>query len=81
MKQYQFMKDTDDNGNETVNVTYKPKRRLDLFARLACLLVALVIWLGMVNINETDVTETMVLKIEYVGLEDLENEGGNNGNG
>ena len=75
MKQYQFMKDTDDNGNETVNVTYKPKRRLDLFARLACLLVALVIWLGMVNINETDVTETMVLKIEYVGLEDLENEG------
>lgn len=75
MKQYQFMKDTDENGNESVNVSYKPKRRLDLFARLMCLVVALVIWLWIANFNQTDVTETMVLKIDYVGLETLENDG------
>lgn len=75
MKQYQFVKDTDENGKESVNVSYKPKRRLDLFARFACLIAALVIWLAIVNFNQTDVTETMVLKIEYVGLENLENDG------
>ncbi len=75
MKQYEFMKDTDDNGNETVNVSYKPKRKLDLFARLVCLFIALVIWLWIVNFNQTDVTETMVLKIDYVGLEALEKDG------
>ena len=75
MKQYEFMKDIDENGTESINVAYKPKRRLDLFARVACLLVALVIWLWMVNFNQTDVTETMVLKIDYVGLEDLEKDG------
>ncbi len=66
------MKDVDENGNQTVNVSYKPKRRLDLFARLVCLFGALVIWLALVNFNETDVTETMVLKINYEGLEALE---------
>ena len=75
MKQYQFIKDTDENGKESINVSYKPKRRLDLFARLGCLLVALVIWLAIVNFNQTDVTETMVLKINYVGLETLEGDG------
>ncbi len=75
MKQYQFVKDTDENGKESVSVSFKPKRKLDLFARLACLAAALVIWLAIVNFNQTDVTETMVLKIEYVGLENLENDG------
>jgi len=75
MKQYQFIKDIDENGKESVNVSYKPKRRLDLFARLGCIFAALVIWLAIVNFNQTDVTETMVLKIEYVGLENLENQG------
>lgn len=72
MKQYEFMKDTDETGNESISVSYKPKRRLDLLPRLICLFLALIIWLWMVNINDTDMTETMVLKIEYVGLEVLE---------
>lgn len=75
MKQYQFMKDTDESGNQTVNVSYKPKRKLDILARIICLFVALVIWLWIANFNQTDVTETMVLKIEYVGLESLEKDG------
>ncbi len=72
MKQYEFMKDTDENGNNTVNVSYRSKRKLDLFPRLACLFIALIIWLWMVNFNDTDVTETMVLKINFAGMETLE---------
>ncbi len=75
MKQYEFMKDTDENGNDAINVSYKPRRKLDFFPRLICLFFALVIWLWMVNFNDTDVTETMTLDIEYVGLEALEKEG------
>ncbi len=72
MRQYEFMKETDENGKDSVNVSYKPKRKLDLFPRIVCLFIALIIWLWMVNFNDTDVTETMVLKINYIGLEALE---------
>ena len=72
MKQYQFMKDVDENGEQTVNVAFKPRRRFNLVASLVCLLGAIAIWLAVVNINETDVTETMVLKITYEGVEELE---------
>lgn len=75
MKQYEFMRDTDDNGNENISVSDKPKRKLDLIPRLVCLLVAAFIWLWMVNFNDTDITETMVLKIEIIGREALEDEG------
>ncbi len=72
MKQYEFMKDTDENGNSSVSLSSRRKRRLDLIPRLLCLFVALIIWLWMVNVNDTDVTATMVLKVEYSGLEMLE---------
>ncbi|MGM9644454.1 MAG: YbbR-like domain-containing protein [Eubacteriales bacterium] len=72
MKQHEFMKDTDENGNESISVSYKPRRRFNLFAFLVCFVIASIIWLWMVNINDTDMTETMVLKIEYVGLGVLE---------
>ncbi len=75
MKQYEFMKDIDEKGNASVSVSYRPKRRLDLIPRLFCVFIALIIWIWMVNFNDTDVTETMVLKIQYVGLESLENDG------
>ncbi len=74
MKQYEFMKDNDENGNDSVSVSYKPKSRLDLLPRLFCLIIALIVWLWMVNFNDTDVKETMVLKIEYIGLEALSDE-------
>ncbi len=75
MKKYQFMKDTDENGESTVNIAYKPKRKLDLLPRILCLFVALIIWLWMVNFNDTDVTETIIIKIDYAGLEMLESSG------
>ncbi len=75
MKQYGFVHDPDKRGDEAVSITNKPKRKLDLLPRLVCLFIALLIWLWMVNFNETDVTETMVLKISFVGLESLENDG------
>ena len=75
MKRYDFIKEKDENGNESISVSDKPKRKLDLFPRLICLLVAAVIWLWMVNFNDTDVAETMVLDIQIVGLESLEDNG------
>lgn len=75
MKQFQFIKDRDENGKESISVTHKPKRKLDLIPRLLCLLIAAVIWLWMVNFNDTDVSETMVLDIQIVGIESLENNG------
>lgn len=72
MKQHEFMKETDENGNDSISVSYKPKRRFNPFAFLVCSFIALIIWLWMVNVNDTDMTETMVLKIEYVGLDVLE---------
>ncbi len=75
MKQYEFIKDTDDNGKESISVSDKPKRRLDLIPRLVCFLVAAVIWLWMVNFNDTDITETMVLKIQITGIDTLEDDG------
>ena len=75
MKQYELIKDTDENGNENISVSDKPKRRLDLVGRLVCLLIAVIIWLWTVNFNDTDVTETMVLKIQITGLDVLEDNG------
>lgn len=72
MKQYEFMRDNDENGNDIISVSDKPKRRLDFFPRLICLLLAIGLWLWMVNLNDTDITETMVLKIQLVGQDVLE---------
>lgn len=75
MKQYEFIKDTDDNGKDSISVSDKPKRRLDLIPRLLCLLVAAIVWLWMVNFNDTDATETKVLKIQIEGIDSLEDNG------
>lgn len=72
MKQYEFMKDTDENGNKTISVSDKPKRKLDLIPRFVCFLIALGVWLWMVNFNDVDMVETMVLKIDFEGQSTLE---------
>ncbi len=72
MKQYGFVYDPDEQEEEAVTIKDKPKRKLDLFPRFVCLFIALLIWLWMVNFNETDVTETMVLGISLIGLEQLD---------
>ncbi len=75
MKQYDFMKDPDKNGAESITVEHTPKRKLDLFPRIVCLLVALGIWIYMVNINDADAIETITLRIELSGVDTLESEG------
>lgn len=68
MKKHEFIKDTDENGNEIISVSDKPKRRLDLIPRLICVLVAFIIWIWMVNLNDTDLTEKLTFDIELVGV-------------
>jgi YbbR domain-containing protein len=75
MKRYDFMKDPDATGSESITVEHAPKRKLDLFPRIACLLLALGIWIYMVNMNDTDMTETITLRIELTGVETLEEAG------
>ena len=75
MKQLNFMRDTDDFGRDTVSIASNRKRKLDILPRLLCLLAALIIWIYMVNVNDTDISSTMMLKVEIRGLEELsENE-------
>ena len=75
MKRYDFIKDTDDNGKETITVSNSPKHKLDLIPRIVCVLISILVWLWMVNLNDTDVTETMIVKINVVGLDKLEDDG------
>lgn len=75
MKQFDFMKDPDNKGADSITVEHTPKRKLDLFPRIICLLVALGIWIYMVNMNDTDATETITLRIELTGVDTLEGEG------
>ena len=72
MKQFKFLSDSANASDASVSVSNSPKRKLDLLPRLVCLLIALLIWLWMVNLNVTDISETMILPIEYIGMENLD---------
>ena len=75
MKQFDFTKESDMGGSDSITVEHAPKRKLNLFPRIACLLVALGIWIYMFNMNDVDATDTITLRIELSGIETLENEG------
>ncbi len=75
MKQFDFMKDPDNNGTDSITVDHAPKRKLDLFPRILCVIIALGIWLYMVNVNDADMTETVTLRVELTGVETLESAG------
>lgn len=47
------------------------RKKLDLGARLVCLLIALIIWIYMVNFHDADSMETLTLKIDVVGVDAL----------
>ena len=76
MKQYDFMRNSDGSSGEEITVEHTPKRKLDLFPRIVCLLVAVGIWIFMVNVNDPNSTETMTLKLSIVGASDLADENG-----
>lgn len=71
MKQFDFIKDPEKGGDDSVSLEHTPKRKLDLGPRLVCLVIAVFIWIYMVNLNDTDVTSTLTLKIDVVGTEAL----------
>ena len=75
MKQFDFMKDPDVQGSDSITVEHTPKRKLDLFPRIACLLVAVGIWIYMFNMNKDDITTEIELQIEVVGSDVLEEKG------
>lgn len=75
MKQYDFMKDSDGNGAESITIEHTPKRRVDMLPRIICMLLALGIWIYMFNINDADATDTITLRIELSGEDTLAEEG------
>lgn len=71
MKHYEFMKDPDREGNEAISVEHTRKRKHDIGPKIVCLLIAIVIWVYMINMHDTDTTETLTLKIDVVGSDVL----------
>ena len=74
MKKYDFTRNSDGIGNDTITVGRTSKKRLDIFPRIVCFIIALFIWIYMVNLNDTDVTSTVTLNIEVIGSETLKAE-------
>lgn len=73
MKQFEFKKEYDENGNEKIVIADRPRRRIDLVPRLMCLLLALIVWIYCVNINESDVVTTFTVKLNVIGSESMKN--------
>lgn len=71
MKQFDFRRDPEKDRGEGISVIHAPKRKLDIIPRLVCLVIATFIWIYMVNLNDTDVTTTMTLKVNVLGVEEL----------
>lgn len=73
MKQHDFIKDPD--GDDIVISDVK-KRKLDIVPRIICLVVAAIIWIYFVNINDSSVTATFKVKLDVYGTETLKNMSG-----
>lgn len=75
MKKFSFISDSDDKKGGSIVVERSKKKNLDIGARIVCFLIALLIWIYMVNVNVVDNTETITLSINVVGADILnENE-------
>lgn len=70
------MKDPEGGANDPITVEHTPKKKLDLFPRIVCLLVALGIWIFMVNMNDPNSSETFTLKLDLVGATNIVSEDG-----
>ena len=71
MKRVEFSKQFEKNGSTSTVITNKPRRRLDLFPRLVCIFLALIIWLYCVNVTQAEVEATITVKLEIVGAENM----------
>lgn len=73
MKQHDFIKDPD--GDDIVISDVK-KRKLDIVPRIICLIIAAVIWIYFVNINDSSITATFKVKLNVFGADTLKNNSG-----
>ena len=71
MKKFNFTAEDGNAGNDSVTVNRVRRRRLDIVPRILCFLISVFIWIYMVNLNDTDVEETMTFTVEIVGEETL----------
>ena len=72
MKQYDFISEVDENGKQTVSVANAPKRKkIDIVPMIICFVIALLIWMYMVNLNDTGIISTMTIPIVVEGEDEL----------
>ena len=71
-KKFSFMNDPKGEKDGSIVVDKAKRKNLDLGARLICFLIALLIWIYMVNVNVVDNTETITLNINVVGADILD---------
>lgn len=69
MKKYNFMHDSESDNAESITLERKRRKKWDIGPRLLCFLFAIVIWIYMVNINDTEIEETKMMSIQIVGEE------------
>ncbi len=70
MKKFDFVQDPDKTGDDAVVVSDRKRRKIEIVPLIVCFLIAVVVWLWMVNLNDTDAQEVKLLTIEYVGMQD-----------
>lgn len=72
MKQYDFVSDVDENGKESISVAFAPKRKkIDVVPMIICFFIALLIWIYMINLNDTGMTATMTIPVTIEGVDEL----------
>ncbi len=71
MKKFSFINDADGKKDGSIVVERSKKKNIDLGARVVCFLIALLIWIYMVNVNVVDKTEKITLNINVVGADIL----------
>ena len=76
MKQHNFIKDSDTNGNERIIIAHSKKKRLDIVAWIICLAIAFVCWIYFANMNDDDVTAEIKVVLDVVGEDSLKTDKG-----
>ncbi len=65
-----------ENGDREPRIVRRQFFKLsDIGVVIVCVVLALLVWIYVVNINDTDVTKSVLVKLEILGLEELEDKG------
>ena len=71
MRKFSFTHEPSNKKDGSIVVERSKKKNIDLGARIVCFLIALFIWIYMMNVNVVDNTETITLNINVVGADIL----------